>query len=184
MRSPISNTTLDAVLIPAPVSNAAPGLNPEPVPNPAPALLPISNPIPNPVPVANPAPVSTPAANIAFVDDFSTLGLGVTDSGYDLLFPHIPPLPPTYGDNRGWDMGMGTATGSYSGIDYRSTMMLVLNMPPSSPTAAEKQGREEDGEGDNRPAQKRHRKENTAATREQRATCGSRGRVARGAHTA
>ncbi|KAJ7900990.1 hypothetical protein B0H14DRAFT_3738648 [Mycena olivaceomarginata] len=182
--SPIINTTLDAVRVPAPVSNAAPGLSPGPVPNPAPAPMPISNPIPNPAPVANPVPVSTPAANIAFVDDFSTLGLGVTDSEYDPLFPHMPPLPPTYGDNRGWDMGMGMGTGSYGGMDYGSTMMPVLNMPPSSPTAAEKREREEDGEGDNRPAQKRRRKENTAATRGQRATRGSRGRVARGARTA
>jgi hypothetical protein len=146
--------------------------------------MPISNPIPNPAPVMNPTPVSTPAANIAFVDDFSTLGLGVTDSGYDPLFPHMPPLPPTYCDNRGWDMGVGTATGSYGGMDYRSTMMPVLNLPPSSPTAAEKREHEENGEGDNQPAQKRHRKENTAATRGQRATRGSRGRVARGARTA
>jgi hypothetical protein len=68
-----------------------------------------------------------------------------------------------------------------SGMEYRSTMMPVLNMPPLSPTAAEKREREEGGEGDTRPAQKRRRKENTAATRGQRATHSARGRVARGA---
>ncbi|KAJ7354313.1 hypothetical protein DFH08DRAFT_955707 [Mycena albidolilacea] len=182
--SPIINTTLDAVLVPVPVSNAAPGSSPGPVPNPALAPMPISNPIPNPVPVANPIPVSTPAANSAFIDNFSTLGLGVTDSEYDPLFPHMLPLPLTYGDNRGWDMGMGTETGGYGRMDYRSTMMPVLNMLPSSPTAAEKWEHEEDGEGDNWPAQKRRRKENTATTRGQRTTRGSKGRVEMGARTA
>ncbi|KAJ7713653.1 hypothetical protein B0H14DRAFT_3635976 [Mycena olivaceomarginata] len=184
MPVPIINTTLDAALVPAPVSNAAPGSSPGPVPNPAPVPMPISNPIPNPAPVANPTSISTPAVNIAFIDDFSTLGLGASDSGHDPLFPHMLPLPPMFSGNRGWDMGMGTGMGSYGEMDYRSTMMPVLNMPPSSPTAAEKREREEDGEGDNQPAQKRRRKENTVATRGQRATRGSRGRVARGAHAA
>ncbi|KAJ7796528.1 hypothetical protein B0H14DRAFT_3494711 [Mycena olivaceomarginata] len=162
----IINTMLDTMLVPAPVSNAAPRLSPGLIPNPAPAPMPISNPIPNPAPVVNPTPVLTPTANIAFIDNFSMLGLGATDSGYDLLFPHMPPLPPTYGDNRGWDMGMGTGTGSY-GL-----------------TSAEKRECEEDREGDNQPAQKRHRKENTATMRGQRATHSSREQVARGVRAA
>jgi hypothetical protein len=126
--------------------------------------------------------------NAAFIDDYSTMGLGGTENGYDPLFPNMPLLPPTSlsgMDYLGWDMGMGMGMGSdYGGTAYGSTMMPVLNMPPSSPTAAEKREHENGGEGDIQPAQKRRRKENTAtttATRGRRATRGARGRVATGA---
>jgi hypothetical protein len=156
--------------------------------------VPASNPISNADLVTNPTTLSTPAANTAFIDDYSTMGLGGTEGGYDPLFPNMPPLPPTSlsgMDYLGWDMGMGMGMGSNGGgtaygTAYGSTMMPVLNMPPLSPTtaekrAAEKREREEGGEGHTQPAQKKRRKENTAATRGQRATRGARGRVARGA---
>ncbi|KAJ7838324.1 hypothetical protein B0H14DRAFT_3700287 [Mycena olivaceomarginata] len=154
--TPISDTALDAVLAAAPVSGPAPISSPTPVSSPAPVL--------SHTPVSSPAP-----------------------SGYDPLFPNMPPLPPTFsGMNNciGWEMGMGMGMGSDDGgMEYRSTMMPVLNMPPSSPTATEKREREEGGEGDTRPVQKRRSKENTAATRgAARYTWRQRAGVARGAH--
>ncbi|KAJ7787212.1 hypothetical protein B0H14DRAFT_2629670 [Mycena olivaceomarginata] len=101
-------------------------------------------------------------------------GWAGTENGYDPLFPNMPPLPPTSlssMDYLGWDMGMGMGMGSdYGRTAYGSTMMPVLNMPPSSPTAAEKREREKGGEGDIQPAQKRRRKENTATTTATRGT--------------
>jgi hypothetical protein len=121
---------------------------------------------------------------------------------------HMPPLPSTFSrysgmnDYIGWDMGMPMGMGLYgggtdefgggmdegmgSGAYAPSPMWPVLNMPPPSPPAVEKRGRDEDGER-SEPAKKRVRKENAprgwGGTRA-RATRGGRGRGARGAHGA
>lgn len=116
------------------------------------------------MPIANLTLVSTPVVNTAFVDDYSMLGLGMIESGYNPLFPHMLLLPLRFsGMNNymGWDTRMGMR--SYDGgMYYRSTMLPVLNMPPSSPTAVEKWECEEGRGGKTSPAQKRWRKENTA----------------------
>ncbi|KAJ7818541.1 hypothetical protein B0H14DRAFT_3147814 [Mycena olivaceomarginata] len=200
----ISNAT------PTPASTAAlaPISNATPAPASTAALTPISSATPAPASTAllpDPAPVFRIAD--AFVHDYGALQRNV---GGEPFQPedetHMPPLPSTFSrysgmnDYIGWDMGMPMGMGLYGGgtDEYGggmdegmgggayapSPMWPVLNMPPPSPPAAEKRGRDEDGER-SEPAKKRVRKENAPRGRggtRARATRGGRGRGARGAH--
>ncbi|KAJ7869151.1 hypothetical protein B0H14DRAFT_3132426 [Mycena olivaceomarginata] len=189
--APISSAT------PAPASTAAPAA----VSNTAPAPISTATPAPDPPPVFRSA--------YAFVDDYGTLQRNVADEPFQPEDEtHMPPLPTTFSrysgmnDYIGWDMGMpmGMGMGPYGGrmdgngggmdegmgsaVYAPSPMWPVLNMPPLSPPAAEKRGRDEGGDGEHaEPAKKRVRKENAVAPRGRggtraRATRGGRGRGA------
>ncbi|KAJ7808127.1 hypothetical protein B0H14DRAFT_3482641 [Mycena olivaceomarginata] len=200
---PASSTAL------APISSATSA----PASTTAPAA--VSNTAPAPISTATPAPDPPPVfrSAYAFVDDYGALQRNVADKPFQPeAETHMPPLPKTFsrysGMNGyiGWDMGMpmGMGMGPYgggmdgngggmdegmgSGVYAPSPMWPVLNMPPLSPPAAEKRGRDEGGDGEHaEPAKKRVRKENAVAPRglggtRGRATRGGRGRGARGAH--
>ncbi|KAJ7738553.1 hypothetical protein B0H14DRAFT_2638464 [Mycena olivaceomarginata] len=190
---PASSTTL------APISSATP------MPASSTVLAPISSATPAPASTTTPAAVSntahvpisttTPAPDpapvfhsaYAFVNNYGTAAMN---------------------DYIGWDMGMpmGMGMGLYSrgmdgnwggmdegmgsGVYTPSPMWPVLNMPPLSPPAAEKQERDEGGDGEHiEPAKKRVRKENAVVLRGRgrtrahaRVMRGGRGQGARGAH--
>ncbi|KAJ7894415.1 hypothetical protein B0H14DRAFT_2559199 [Mycena olivaceomarginata] len=209
---PASTAALVSVSTANPVSASSTALAPissaTPVPAPTTAPAAVSNTVPASISTATPTPDPPPVFRsvYAFVDDYGALQRNVADEPFQPEDEtHMPPLPTTFSrysgmnDYIGWDMGMpmGMGMGPYgSGMDEGmrsgayapSPMWPVLNMPPLSPSAAEKRGRNEGGDGEHtEPAKKRVRKENAVAPRGQggtraRAMRGGRGRGARGAH--
>ncbi|KAJ7321579.1 hypothetical protein DFH08DRAFT_1033489 [Mycena albidolilacea] len=191
-----STTQIDDMVL-APISSTTP------VPASTAALAPISSATPAPASTAL-LPDPTPIFRIAdaFIHDYGALQRNGGDEPFQPKDEtHMPPLPSTFSrysgmnDYIGWDMGMPMGMGLYgSGTDEYgggmdegmgrgayapSAMWPVLNMPPLSPPAAEKQGCDKVGDGEHHePAKKRARKEN--APRGRGGMHGSRGRNATG----